>query len=228
MSQAETGSTTTVEAPVARQEVSETSRRRILAVYKQMLVSLFIGTLAVMMVLAAFVLPFFISYYVKGQLDARDPPLLLIVVLAGALGAFFSVLMRLYNYEDLPKALVSPDLDGLPPSYLVIYSLVPAVVGAIAATVLYMLFASGLIKGDLFPAFVCKKGQNMCATFGMLIGEWGPDQATDYAKSIVWGFIAGFAERLVPDTLESLSRSAQKDTSRTGSGSSTDAAKTGI
>jgi hypothetical protein len=211
------------------QTTTQISRRRILAVYKQMLVSLFIATLVVIGVLIAFVFPFFISYYIKGQLDAHDPPLLLIVVLAGALGAFFSVLMRLYNFEDLPKALVSPDLDGLPPAYLVIYSLVPAVVGAIAATVLYMLFASGLIKGDLFPAFVCKKGANACTTFGMLIGEWGPDQATDYAKSIVWGFIAGFAERLVPDTLESLSRSAQKDNSSGGGGSSagTDPPKTG-
>jgi len=127
-----------------------------------MLLSLFIATLAVMGILIASVLPFFISRYVKGQVDAHDPPLLLIVVLAGALGAFFSVLMRLYNFEDLPKALVSPDLHGLPTAHLVIYSFVPAVVGDIAATVLYMLFASGLLRGDLFPAFVCKKGENLC------------------------------------------------------------------
>src|ERR1700737_4849292 len=114
MSQLDAGSAITGKPPVATQTGTQISRRRILAVYKQMLVSLFIATLVVMGVLVAFVLPFFISYYVKGQVDARDPPLLLIVVLAGALGAFFSVLMRLYNFEDLPKALVSPDLDGLP------------------------------------------------------------------------------------------------------------------
>jgi hypothetical protein len=223
MSQQDANSAITGSPPVATQTVIQISRRRVLAVYKQMLVSLFIATLVVMGVLVAFVLPFFISYYVKGQVDARDPPLLLIVVLAGALGAFFSVLMRLYNFEDLPKALVSPDLDGLPAAYLVIYSLVPAIVGAIAATVLYMLFASGLLRGDLFPAFVCKKGENLCNTLGLLIGEWGPNQASDYAKSIIWGFIAGFAERLVPDTLESLSRSAQKENSGGGGGSNADA-----
>jgi hypothetical protein len=223
MSQLDAGSAITGKPPVAMQTGTQISRRRILAVYKQMLLSLFIATLAVMGILIASVLPFFISRYVNGQVDAHDPPLLLIVVLAGALGAFFSVLMRLYNFEDLPKALVSPDLHGLPTAHLVIYSFVPAVVGAIAATVLYMLFASGLLRGDLFPAFVCKKGENLCTTFGMLIGEWGPNQATDYAKSIVWGFIAGFAERLVPDTLESLSRSAQKGNSGSGGGSNADA-----
>jgi hypothetical protein len=176
-----------------------------------MLVSLFMATLLVIIVLAALLLPFFISYYVKGNADTRDPPLLVIVILAGSLGAFFSALMRLYNFQDLPKAIVTRELEGLPRLHLLVYSLVPAVVGAISARVLYMLFASGLVQGDLFPLFKCKKGENMCTTFGMLIGEWGPDQARDYAKAIVWGFIAGFAERLVPDTLLSLTKSAQKD-----------------
>jgi hypothetical protein len=133
-----------------------------------------------------------------------------VIILAVALGAFFSALMRLYNFQDLPKALVARELEGLPRWHLLVYSLVPAVVGAISATVIYMLFASGLVQGDLFPAFKCKVGEGKCETFGMLIGEWGPDQARDYAKSIVWAFIAGFAERLVPDTLQSLTKSAQQ------------------
>jgi hypothetical protein len=186
------------------------SRRRILAVYKQMLVSLFLATLGIILVLVALVFPFFISYYLQGNAATRDPPLLFVVILAGALGAFFSALLRLYNFQDLPKALVARELEGLPRWHLLIYSLVPAVVGAISATVIYMLFASVLVQGDLFPVFKCKLGDGKCQTFGMLIGEWGPDQAKDYAKSIVWGFIAGFAERLVPDTLQSLTKSAQQ------------------
>jgi hypothetical protein len=190
------------------------SRRRILAVYKQMLVSLFVATLVIIGILLALILPFFISYYFKGQEDAHSPPLLPVVALAGALGAFFSVLMRLYNFEDLPKAIVSSDLDGLPTTHLVIYSLVPAVVGSIAAAVIYMLFASELLRGELFPTFACKKGENLCNSFAMLIGEWSPKEAPDYAKTIVWGFIGGFAERLVPDTLQSLSQSTNKDNSK--------------
>jgi hypothetical protein len=162
--------------------------------------------------LLAIILPFFVRYYFLGQENAHSPPLLPVIALAGALGAFFSMLMRLYNFEDLPKALVSSDLDGLPTAHLVIYSLVPAVVGAIAAAVLYMLFASQILQSELFPKFACKKSD--CNSFAMLIGEWSPQQAADYAKSIVWGFIGGFAERLVPDTLQSLSQSAKKEDSK--------------
>lgn len=211
MSQTDTKTVAAAGATEAAEGASDRiSRRRVLAVYKQMLVSLFIATLVVIAILTAFLLVFFISYYVKGNANTHDPPLMLIVLLAGSLGAFFSALLRLYNFQDLPKAMVARELEGLPKGHLIIYSLVPAVVGAISATVLYMLFASGLVQGDLFPSFVCKKGEAACKTFGMLIGEWGPDEATDYAKAIVWGFIAGFAERLVPDTLQSLSKSAQQ------------------
>ncbi len=183
------------------------SQRRILVIYKQMLVTLFFTTLLVIIVLGALILYFSLR-------EQNNPFLMLIVVLAGSLGAFFSVLMRLYNFQDLPKAVVSEDLRGLPTTHLIIYSLVPAVVGAIAAAVLYMLFASGLLQGDLFPYFVCKVGEDECTSFDLLVNEWGPEQASDYAKIIVWGLIAGFAERLVPDTLQSLSKSAQKENER--------------
>jgi hypothetical protein len=188
------------------------SQRRVLAVYKQMLLSLFIATLIVIAILAILLFPFF-ARYVKGEIG-EPPSLLTVVQLAGALGAFFSALIRLYNFQDLPKALVARELEGLPRLHLLVYSLVPAIVGAIAATVIHMLFASGLLQGDLFPVFNCK-GENPCTTFASLIGDWGPRDAKEYAKDIVWGFVAGFAERLVPDTLQSLSRSAQMEKSNT-------------
>jgi hypothetical protein len=198
-------------APSARSADIDTPQRRVLAIYKQMLLSLFIATLIVSAVLVILLFPFYLSY-VRNE-KVNDPSLLTVVQLAGALGAFFSALIRLYNFQDLPRALIARELEGLPRLHLLVYSLVPAVVGAIAATVIHMLFASGLLQGDLFPTFKCGKGENLCTTFGSLIGDWGPLQAKDYAKDIVWGFIAGFAERLVPDTLQNLSRSAQKEQS---------------
>jgi hypothetical protein len=128
-----------------------------------------------------------------------------VVILAGCLGAFFSALTRLYNYEDLPKALVMRELQVLPRGHLLIYSLVPAVVGAISAAVFYVIFAGELIQGDLFPRFKCDLGDQKCNLFRTLMNNWHPSDAKDYAKILVWAFIAGFAERLVPSTLESLS-----------------------
>jgi hypothetical protein len=196
---------------------SDVSQRRILAIYKQMLLSLFIATLIVSAILAILLFPFYHSY-INTPAGSDTPPvspsLLTVVQLAGALGAFFSALIRLYNFQDLPKALVAHELEGLPQLHLLIYSLVPAVIGAIAATVIHMLFASEILQGDLFPKFVCQLDQNKCISFGSLIGSWGPATAPAYAKDIVWGFVAGFAERLVPDTLQTLSRSAQKEKSK--------------
>jgi hypothetical protein len=193
--------TSTDETP-ADKRPEKLSQRRILAAYKQMLVALFIATLGVIALLTAFILP---------SLGRQNLYLMPIVALAGSLGAFFSVLMRFYNFQDLPKAVVSEDLDGLPSAHLVVYSLVPAVVGAIAAAVIYMLFASSLLQDGIFPSFVCKFGEDKCDSFYLLIDGWSPKSASDYAKVIVWGFAAGFIERLVPDALQSLSRSAQKE-----------------
>lgn len=177
---------------------NELSQRRVLDVYKLMLVSLFIALLVV----------FGILFVLIGR---NEPPILPFVQFAGAMGALFSNLVRLYNLEDLPKALNARELEGLSWVYLLIYSLVPVVLGYISATAIHLLFASGLLGGQLFPHFVCKMDKPAeCLDFVSLIKSFGPETAQDYAKVIVWGFVAGFAERLVPDTLRGLSKSAQQ------------------
>ncbi len=59
-----------------------------------------------------------------------------------------------------------------------------------------------------FPTFACQAGDKMCGTFDKLIHDFGPADATDYARTLVWCFIAGFAERLVPDKLKGLAAGA--------------------
>jgi hypothetical protein len=183
---------------------STTSARLLLSAYKQMLVALFVATLIVGLILIGLLLPFSFLFNTSN----KSPPLIFVVILAGALGAFFSALIRLYNFDELPKALIMRELQGLPRGHLIIYSLVPAVVGAISATVLYLIFAGGLLQGGLFPKFGCEE-VGMCDRFWTLFDIWHPEQAPDYAKLLVWAFVAGFAERLVPDTLQSFSRAAQ-------------------
>ncbi len=76
--------------------------------------------------------------------------------------------------------------------------------------VLYLIFAGGLISGSFFPNFACTQGENKCISFGSLFYSWQPADAGSYAKVLVWSFIAGFAERLVPSTLDSLGEALTK------------------
>lgn len=80
---------------------------------------------------------------------------------------------------------------------------VSAMSGAIFAAILCMLFASGLLKGSLFPAVDI----SVHAPFERNVHM----TSEDLGRLLIWCFIAGFAERFVPDTLDRLvSRSANE------------------
>jgi hypothetical protein len=92
--------------------------------------------------------------------------------------------------------------------YLVVYSLIPPLVGAVAATALYVVFAGELVTGSLFPKF------HLFATdvpdpFRNFVANWQPMSEIDHAKALLWGFVAGFSERFVPDLLTSLGAKAK-------------------
>jgi hypothetical protein len=196
-------------AAVVDGEPHPVSRRRVLGAYKQMLASLFISTLVVIAAIMVMIVPVYVIQLVKGGEHSDSSSIFAIVVLAGALGALFSALIRLYNFADLPKALVAKELEELPGRYLFIYSLVPIVVGAIAAAVLYLVFAGKLLAiGNFTPEFDCIGGST-CVTFLDFVAHWSPKGGENFAKALVWGFVAGFAERLVPDTLRTLTRSVE-------------------
>lgn len=59
---------------------------------------------------------------------------------------------------------------------------------------LLFIFAGGLVKGSLFPDFRFESSSLFTLRF---VGE-------DWCKLIVWAFLAGFSERLIPQFLDDL------------------------
>jgi hypothetical protein len=170
-----------------------------------MVVCLFISTLVVVALLAASLL--------KDNSSA-----LVAIALTGALGGFVSALRRFYNFDPTVDSGPALRIFGRSIGYLLIYSLIPPVIGLVGALVIYVMFAGGLMNGPLFPKFAeitdnCPGKAAACLThFQHFLNDWKPETNADYAKAFIWGFIAGFSERFVPDMLGKLT--AQSDTDK--------------
>ncbi len=77
----------------------------------------------------------------------------------------------------------------------------PMVSGAFAV-VAQALFASGLLSGSLFPTFM--DGSAEYQGLNQMFTHYRPATQADAAKMIVWGFIAGFSEKMIPNILDRL------------------------
>ena len=184
--------------------------RVIVDAYRQVLDYLFFSTAAVV---AALIVLIFFPGLIYASFGWKSAPIsiFLLVIMAGTLGAFFSALLRLYEVKNLPAVLYEGAVS-LDRGSLFIYTLTPALIGGIAAAILYLVFQSGLLQGSPFPAMGCPDAgrpaaENSCVGLGALLGSYGPKTPADFARAILWGFIAGFAERLVPDLLGNLAQS---------------------
>ena len=122
----------------------------------------------------------------SADISNSRPPILLVVVIAGALGGFVSCLRRLYAFEDIfPKKHYASLFKTLN-VYLIAFSTIPPMVGMIAAAFIYVLFAAKLLQGSLFPEFHCVDSANKCQTMQAVLKYWAPTEATDFCKAIVW------------------------------------------
>jgi len=140
--------------------------------------------------------------------------LLITVIYSGVIGGFISSQRRMQ--------MVPSDGDPLSSIYTLqsgrnFYWFAP-LTGAVFAVVLMLMFASGVIQGSIFPKFEHPQVHEGLKFEGMM-----PTGAAGYALLFLWSFIAGFAERFVPDALDRLISRAENTitaTSPTGGSSS--------
>jgi hypothetical protein len=108
----------------------------------------------------------------------------------GIIGAFFS---RLVSFQTRAETFGYEEILNTFSTHVI---LVRCATGMFGAMVFYFLMRSGLLGGSLF------------LSDGVATQPNDPAQA-DFAKLLVWSFIAGWSERLVPETLERTESSAK-------------------
>lgn len=125
------------------------------------------------------------------------------VVFTGTMGAFVSMQQRLQKTPHHGDPI--HNLALLTHGFLSIF-LAP-LSGAIFAAILYLFFAGQVLDGTIFPemtegpAVSQKVGGDGYMTLKNFILSAHPATTKDYALLLIWSFVAGFAERFVPDTL---------------------------
>lgn len=114
-----------------------------------------------------------------------------VVALAGIVGGFVSASIKLGKIEKrCDEQQLKESLCCLWPS-----TMASCLLGGIFAVILEYVFIGGFLQGSLFPEF--KSADKPGAV---------PDVLTlaVMAKVVIFSFLAGFAERLVPDALDRL------------------------
>lgn len=149
-----------------------------------------------------------------GLIIWRVPPTAIgvfqLAIFAGAIGGTVSLIQRV---QALPEA--DPLLFRLSGWTMIIQSLlVPPLVGAFFAGLLFLIFASGVLSGDFFPKFILPPASPIGVDFNAFFFKTAPESGKAFALIVVWSFIAGFAERFVPDTIDRLTaqRTAESKT----------------
>ena len=144
--------------------------------------------------------------------------LAVVTIFSGMIGSCMSLLQRTEKASGAPSSFTDSVLDSmdikLSMSLWYILSLIFS--GAIFAGILYLLAVSGTFTllgalGELLPKLILQTDSGVCsepigvrALFSCV--QFDPKNS----MMLVWAFLAGFAERLVPDTLDSLMEKAKK------------------
>jgi hypothetical protein len=128
-------------------------------------------------------------------------PLVLVIMTVSVLGAFVSAQRRIQTVPDDGD----PVLSVLQLENGTAGILLAPISGAIFGVILYLIFTGHLVQGELFPKINSETSESITGlAFRVFSLNTGPATGLDFAKLLVWSFVAGFAERFVPDVLDRL------------------------
>lgn len=122
----------------------------------------------------------------------------------GIIGGFVSIQQRLKNIEDEELILLSESWATI---------LVVPIYGGIFSLIFYLIVLSGLVEGSLFPKFYMPKFDLPPTTENIkeFFNSTYPASGADFAKFAFWSFVSGFSERFVPQIIQKVSSSVDKD-----------------
>jgi hypothetical protein len=80
------------------------------------------------------------------------------------------------------------------------------ILGGVFAYALFLIFMAGILQGTFFPKF--QSANEPYETYANFIASIRPETNADVAKAIIWAFIAGFSERLVPNFIDKIAKEA--------------------
>lgn len=106
--------------------------------------------------------------------------------LFGAIGVMISIIVR----RDIDEKFQNIHIF---PLVLILY-----IVGSIFAIIMLSLFVGGFLQGSLFPKF--EDGSWLSLNFRS--GDWG--------QLVIWSFVAGFSERLMPGMVDRIASQMEK------------------
>lgn len=150
----------------------------------------------IVLAISFLVLYIFVCYELTDIFTTYDPPLEILALFMGSLGAFFNMLIRYYNFGVFPEFLdPNPSSTRLKPLQVIGLLSLPTIIGAISGLVVYVIFSAGILKGALFPEFSCKISTEKCNTLISVIKYWSPKDTESYIKALFWCFIVGFSQR---------------------------------
>jgi len=117
----------------------------------------------------------------------------------GLLGAFFS---RLNSFQSQAATLSYVQIRQI---FRASFLIVRLGYGMVGSMILYFMLAGEFLQGNLFPQI------SGMALYAKTVTVWGINFSTflpnaEFAKLVVWAFIGGFSERLIPAGLEKVEK----------------------